>query len=108
MGQRYAQILISRAAELEQGKAETIAERLVYGYTHHFFPIDVIEAREIGLNPHEMAEDVYQSAIDIVTTCNNNQICLEFVDQFAGTAELNGASAAGAVPEAAAPAPSAG
>lgn len=108
MGQRYAQILISRAAELEQGKAETIAERLVYGYTHHFFPIDVIEAREIGLNPQEMAEDVYQSAIDMVTTCNNNQICIEFVDQFAGTAELNGASAAGTVPEAAAPAPSAG
>lgn len=108
MGQRYAQILISRAAELEQGKAETIAERLVYGYTHHFFPIDVIEAREIGLNPQEMAEDVYQSAIDIVTTCNNNQICIEFVDQFAGTAELNGASAVGTVPEAAAPAPSAG
>jgi hypothetical protein len=111
MGQRYAQILISRAAELEQGKAEQIAERLVYGYTHHFFPIDVTEAREIGLNPREMAEDVYQSAIDIVTTCNNNQICIEFVDQFAGTAEQNGASAVGTVPEAAAPAapaPSAG
>jgi hypothetical protein len=111
MGQRYAQILISRAAELEQGKAEQIAERLVYGYTHHFFPIDVTEAREIGLNPREMAEDVYQSAIDIVTTCNNNQICIEFVDQFAGTAEQNGASAVGTVPEAAtpvAPEPSAG
>jgi hypothetical protein len=103
MGQRYAQILISRAAELEQGKAEQIAERLVYGYTHHFFPIDVTEAREIGLNPREMAEDVYQSAIDIVTTCNNNQICIEFVDQFAGTAEQNGASAVGTVPEAATP-----
>jgi hypothetical protein len=111
MGQRYAQILISRAAELEQGKAEQIAERLVYGYTHHFFPIDVTEAREIGLNPREMAEDVYQSAIDIVTTCNNNQICIEFVDQVAGTAEQNGASAVGTVPEAATPAtpaPSAG
>jgi len=116
MGQKYAQILISRAAELEQGRAENIAERLVYGYTHHFFPIDVTEARDIGLNPQEMAEDVYQSTIEIVSTCSDNQICIEFVGQVAGTAAENGASAAGAsaagvVPEAAAPAapaPSAG
>ena len=111
MGQKYAQILISRAAEVEQGRAEKIAERLVYGYTHHFFPIDMTEARDMGLNPQAMAEDVYQSTIEIVNTCNDNQICIEFVDQFAGTAEENGASAAGVVPESAAPAapaPSAG
>jgi hypothetical protein len=103
MGERYAQILISRAAEMEQGKAEKIASRLVYGYTHHYFPIDVTEARDMGLNPHEMTEDVYQSAIDIVSTCNDNQICIEFVDERAGAAEENGAVAAGAIPEAAAP-----
>jgi hypothetical protein len=107
MGERYAQILISRAAELELGKAEKIANRLVYGYTHHFFPIDLAEAGDIGLNPREMAEDVYQSAIEIVNTCNDNQICIEFVDQAAGTAEEDGASAAGVVPVAAAPAASA-
>jgi hypothetical protein len=104
MGERYAQILISRAAEVELGKAEKIANRLVYGYTHHLFPIDVTEARDIGLNPREMTEDVYRSAIDIVTACNDNQICVEFVDQRAGAAEGNGASAAGVVAEAAAPA----
>jgi hypothetical protein len=111
MGERYAQILISRAAEMEQGKAEKIASRLVYGYTHHLFPIDLTEAKDMGLNPQEMAEDVYASAIDIVTTCNDNQVYIEFVDERAGAAEENGASAAGVVPEAAAaaaPAPSAG
>jgi hypothetical protein len=109
MGERYAQILISRAAEMELGKAEKIATRLVYGYTHHYFPIDVTEARDIGLNPQEMTEDVYQSAIDIVSTCNDNQICIEFVGERAGAAEENGASAAGAVPDAAeVPAPTAG
>jgi|HubBroStandDraft_4_1064222.scaffolds.fasta_scaffold13309_3 hypothetical protein len=97
MGERYAQILISRAAETERGKAEKIATRLVYGYTHHLFPIDVMEARDIGLNPQEMAEDVYNSAIDIVSTCNDNQICVEFVDERAGAAEGNGAAAAGAI-----------
>jgi hypothetical protein len=107
MGERYAQILISRAAELDQGKAEKIARRLVYGYTHHLFPIDLTEARDIGLDPQEMPEDVFESSIDIVTTCSDSQICIEFVDERAGTAEENGAAAAGAIPEAAAAAPAA-
>ena len=98
MGERYAQILISRAAEMEQGKAEKIASRLVYGYTHHLFPIDITEARDMGLNPQEMPEDVYQSAIDIVSMCTDNQVCVEFVDERAGAAEGNGAVAAGAIP----------
>lgn len=104
MGERYAQILISRAAEMDQGRAERIASRLVYGYTHHFFPIDIVEASEIGLSPHEMSEDEYESAIEIVSTCNDNQICVEFVSERSGPAEENGASKAGVVPETAAPA----
>jgi hypothetical protein len=105
MGERYAQILISRAAELDQGKAERIAKRLVYGYTHHLFPIDLTEATDIGLNPQEMAEEVFDKSIDIVTACNDNQICIEFVDERAAAAEENGAATAGAgaIPEAAAP-----
>jgi len=107
MGEKYAQILISRTAEMDKGKAEKIASRLVYGYTHHYFPIDLTEAKDIGLNPQEMTEDVYESAIDIVTTCNDNQICIEFIDGRAGAAEENGSAASGAVPEAAEPAASA-
>jgi hypothetical protein len=104
MGERYAQILISRAAEMDQVKAERIAYRLVYGYTHHFFPIDVTEAREMGLNPQEMSEEEYESAIEVVSTCNDNQVCIEFVDEHADPMEGNGASAAGVVADTAAPA----
>jgi Serine dehydrogenase proteinase len=124
MGERYAQILITRAAEAERGRAEKIADRLVYGYTHHLFPIDITEASEMGLNPVPMAEDVYQSAMAIVKTCRENQVCVEFIDSTGesrpggaaagetaagetaaeGAREQNGEPAAGPVPETAAPA----
>lgn len=104
MGERYAQILISRGSEIDQGRSERIASRLVYGYTHHFFPIDIAEARDIGLNPQEMSEEEYESAIEIVSACSDNHICVEFVDERARPAEGNGAAVAGVVPEATAPA----
>src|SRR4029077_11374273 len=63
MGERYAQILISRAAQAEQGKAERIASRRVSRCKPHLFPIDINEAREMGLNPEEMSEEVYGHAI---------------------------------------------
>jgi Serine dehydrogenase proteinase len=99
MGERYAQILISRASEMDQGRAQKIASRLVYGYTHHFFPIDITEARDMGLSPQEMSEEEYESAIEVVSTCNDNQVCIEFVGDGAGSVEGDGASAAGVVPE---------
>ena len=101
MGERYAQILISRASEMDQGRAEKIASRLVYGYTHHLFPIDITEARDMGLNPQEMSEEEYESAIEVVSICNDNQVCIEFVGEGAVSVERDGASAAGIVPEAA-------
>ncbi len=104
MGEKYAQILICRAGELDQGKAARIASRLVYGYTHHRFPIDIAEARDMGLDPQEMSEEEYKTAIEIVNICNDNQVCIEFVDEHAGPVEGNGASVAGAVPDTAAPA----
>jgi len=81
MGERYAQILIARGGQVEQAKSERIASRLVYGYTHHFFPIDITEAGDIGLDPQEMPEELYDSAIEIVRTCDDNQVCVEFADQ---------------------------
>src|SRR5215470_5351340 len=104
MGERYAQILIARAAQMEQGKAERIASRLVYGYTHHLFPIDIIEAKAMGLSPQEMSQQQYESSIQIVRTCEDNQVCIEFVDISAGSAERNGDLAARVVPDAVAPA----
>lgn len=106
MGERYAQILISRAAQMELGKAEKVASRLVYGYTHHLFPIDIDEAIEMGLDPEEMPEEAYGHAIKIVESCDDNQVCVEFVDerdQHEQPAERDGDSAAGKLPETAAP-----
>jgi hypothetical protein len=100
MGERYAQILISRGGQVEQAKSERIASRLVYGYTHHLFPIDITEASDIGLDPQEMSEEVYDSAIEIVRTCDDNQVCIEFVDEREQPVERNEGAAAGAVPEA--------
>jgi Serine dehydrogenase proteinase len=97
MGERYAQVLLSRAGQIEQGKAERIASRLVYGYTHHLFPIDINEATEIGLNPEEMSEETYAQAISIVDVCDDSQVCIEFVDerdQHEQPAERGGGSAA--------------
>ncbi len=104
MGEKYAQILIARAAQIDQVKAERIASRLVYGYTHHFFPIDITEARDMGLDPEEMSEEECDSAIEVVSTCSDNQVCIEFVDGHEEPGDRNGSSQAGAVPEASAPA----
>lgn len=102
MGERYAQILLSRAGQIEQGKAERIASRLVYGYTHHLFPIDINEAAEMGLNPEEMSEETYERSISIVESCDDNQVCIEFVDErdeHEQPGERSGDSAAGDFPE---------
>jgi hypothetical protein len=104
MGEKYAQILICRAAQIDQLKAEKIAARLVYGYTHHLFPIDITEAGEIGLNPEKMSKEECESAVEIVSTCNDNQVCIEFVDGHEESEERAGSSQAGAVPDAVAPA----
>ena len=104
MGERYAQILICRAAQIDQLKAERIASRLVYGYTHHLFPIDITEASNIGLNTREMSEDEYETAVKIVSICNDNQVCVEFVNGREEAGTRGGSSRAGAVAEAAEPA----
>lgn len=56
----------------------------------------------MGLNPQEMSEEEYESAIEVVSTCNDNQVCIEFVGAGAGPVEGDGAAAAGVVPEGAA------
>src|SRR5262249_16382586 len=104
MGERYAQILITRAAQMEQGQAERIASRLGYGYTHHLFPMDITEGRAMGLSAQEMSQEQYESSIQIVRTCDDNQVCIEFVDVSARPAEPNGNLAARAVPDVAEPA----
>ncbi|MGZ6375702.1 MAG: SDH family Clp fold serine proteinase [Ktedonobacterales bacterium] len=68
IGERYAQALLSRVGYNDEDSAE-IAHQLVYGYTHHPFPIDIEEATEIGLKPSVMTEDEYESSFEIVRLC---------------------------------------
>jgi Serine dehydrogenase proteinase len=103
MGERYAQILIARGGQVEQGRSERIASRLVYGYTHHLFPIDITEATDIGLEPQEMSEEIFNNAIEIVRTCDESQVCVEFADEYEKMPQRNGGAAAGSVPETSVP-----
>ncbi len=50
-------------------KAAKIAHDLVYGYPHHLFPIDIYEARRIGLRVEMMDNDLYEKAIKVVNAC---------------------------------------
>lgn len=71
IGERYARNLM-RAKEKygDPGKIDTIAYNLVYGYTHHLFPIDINEAKRIGLDATLMDEKTYDQAIDVVNACH--------------------------------------
>jgi hypothetical protein len=79
IGERYAQVLLTRGTQADQASAGKIASRLVYGYTHHLFPIDIVEARDLGLNPKEMSAKQYESLAEIVSICDE-AVCVEFID----------------------------
>src|SRR5215472_93887 len=89
IGEMYAQDLLSRV-EYNDHESREIAHQLVYGYTHHPFPIDVNEARRVGLRPFTMNEEQYNSALDIVTSCAEpGAVVVGFAAKTAdGTAEL--------------------
>ncbi len=80
IGERYAQVLLSRRGQADMSSAGKIASRLVYGYTHHLFPIDITEAKDMGLNPQEMSAEHYKSLTEIVNICNE-AVCVEFIDE---------------------------
>jgi serine dehydrogenase proteinase len=79
IGERYAQVLLTRGAKVDQAGAGKIASRLVYGYTHHLFPIDIVEARDLGLNPQEMPAEQYRCLVEIVNICKE-AVCVEFIN----------------------------
>jgi hypothetical protein len=84
IGEKYAQTLLSRVDYGEE-ESRDLAHQLVYGYTHHPFPIDMNEARRIGLKPFAMTEEQYQSALDIVTACAEpGAIVVGFADDKSG------------------------
>ena len=81
IGEKYAQTLLTRVDPTDTAKAEKIARRLVYGYTHHRFPIDIKEAEDIGLRPHLMSPEQYKSAFEVVSECEDNEVFIEFIDE---------------------------
>jgi Serine dehydrogenase proteinase len=95
IGERYAQILLED--NHPQDEAARIAERLVYSYTHHLFPIDYREAREMGLPAEPMSEAAYRLGLDVVEKCKNKSF-IGFVsqDEVARTREKEQDNQAGA------------
>jgi serine dehydrogenase proteinase len=89
IGERYAKALLTRAG-YDETEAKEISYQLVYGYTHHPFPIDVSEATRIGLRPSTMTEEQYTSAMDIVTgSAEPGAVVVGFAaDATGGAAEL--------------------
>jgi hypothetical protein len=68
IGEMYAKVLLSRVG-YDEDESKKIATQLVYGYTHHPFPIDGNEARRIGLKPLAVTEEQFKSASEIVASC---------------------------------------
>jgi Serine dehydrogenase proteinase len=84
IGEMYARTLLSRAGYGEE-ESQAIANQLVYGYTHHPFPIDLNEASRVGLKPSAMTEDQYESALEIVTECAQpGVVVIGFTDEKTG------------------------
>lgn len=81
IGERYAQILLARVDPVDSARTERIARRLVYGYTHHRFPIDITEAEDMNLKPQLMSAEQYKNAFEVVSTSEDNEICVEFIDE---------------------------
>lgn len=65
IGELYAKSLLTRVG-YTSAEAGRIAYQLVYGYTHHPFPIDLDEASRVGLRPQRMAEQEYAVAAELL------------------------------------------
>jgi hypothetical protein len=79
IGQKYAEKLLLLNGR-DEVAARDIAERLVYGYTHHPFPIDFEEAHDVGLPVARMDEATYEKTGDVVDACDEK----DFVGFVAG------------------------
>jgi hypothetical protein len=69
IGQSYAKEIAHRVTA-DMPRSEQIAERLVFGYTHHLFPIDITGAANIGLKPEAMTEAEYDSSMAVLEACH--------------------------------------
>lgn len=71
IGELYARkLLLAKTKDNDSARIDRIAFRLVYGYTHHLFPIDYHEAQRIGLGVARMEKELYEPAIAVVEACH--------------------------------------
>jgi hypothetical protein len=78
IGERYARALQLRLGHADfEDAAERIAETLVYGYPHHPFFLDYLEAQEIGLNAALMREQEYATTLGVAEACAGTR-CIGF------------------------------
>jgi Serine dehydrogenase proteinase len=80
IGELYAKSLLTRVG-YTQAEAGRIASQLVYGYTHHPFPIDLNEAARIGLRPHQMDAQEHAVAAELLAQCAGDDLFIGFVDE---------------------------
>ncbi len=77
IGERYAINLLEKGIppqKLDRDRVRRIAAQLVFGYTHHLFPIDYHEAKRIDLPVELMTPEVYKAAIKVVEACQNKDL----------------------------------
>jgi len=71
IGEHYARKLLqAKTKDGDYARADRIAYHLVYGYTHHLFPIDRLEANRLGLSVAQMEERLYDETIKVVEACH--------------------------------------
>lgn len=92
IGELYAKSLLTRVG-YTQAEAGQIASQLVYGYTHHPFPIDLNEALRIGLRPHYMDAQEHAVAAELLARCAGDDLFIGFVDENADSQHQQAASA---------------
>ncbi|MFF9060410.1 hypothetical protein ACF09K_17240 [Streptomyces sp. NPDC014882] len=79
IGERYTRKLLeAKKPEPDRQKINGIARQLVYGYTHHLFPIDCHEAKRIGLPDvglpvRTMGARTYREAIQVLELCRDKE-----------------------------------
>jgi hypothetical protein len=71
IGERYARNLLRAKDHYgDNVKADDVAYQLVYGYTHHLFPIHIDEAKRIGIDATLMDAQTYRESLDVVNACH--------------------------------------
>ncbi len=82
IGETYAKEVRVRLRhpDSEDG-AERIAEKLVYGYSHHLYPIDIAEAKSLGIAVDTMPGDAYKAAKAIARACRGEARFVGFSEE---------------------------